>query len=225
MNMYNYEYEDFYEPSQYDELVEEFKEELRKSVVREWVDKMNALKEENESLQEIKKNFEAIKTDYEIKKAELENAKLEVKSMRLKELISDARVEFWAIEKKGRVKPKCDKCDSHREISFISPLGRAMKEICECGISEKYYVPKCITLYKIRINSYDKKGDVDILFRCEDTNEMYATSYKLSGNHVVNDTESFADLDDTSYWYYFFTSKERCQEYCDYLTSKEDNDV
>ena len=87
--MYEY-YEDYYEPSEFDEKVEEFKSCLRKSIKEETQELIIKLQEENEKLKDVKENWETIKNEYEDKKRELQreisNAKATAARMRLNEL-------------------------------------------------------------------------------------------------------------------------------------------
>ena len=57
--------EDYFEPSEFDEKIEELKEELRNSVRQEIKDEVERLRKENEELRDIKDNFSVIKADFE----------------------------------------------------------------------------------------------------------------------------------------------------------------
>lgn len=72
--MYYMDDEDYFGPSEFDEKIEELKNELRESVKKEVKDELEKLREENKKLQGIKENFESIKEDYERKKAEYKSA-------------------------------------------------------------------------------------------------------------------------------------------------------
>lgn len=50
-------WDDFYEPSEFDQQVEEWKEALKKSVKKEYMDEMERLRRENAELMDIKKNW------------------------------------------------------------------------------------------------------------------------------------------------------------------------
>lgn len=58
---------DYFEPSEFDEKIEELKNELRESVKKEINDEIEKLRKENKELQGIKRNFESVKKDFERK--------------------------------------------------------------------------------------------------------------------------------------------------------------
>lgn len=64
----SYYEDDFYEPSEYDEMVEEFKEKLRASVKQEIKDEIELLKSELEELKEFR--AERAKYDKALKEAQ-----------------------------------------------------------------------------------------------------------------------------------------------------------
>ena len=67
---YDYDEEEFYSDSKYQEQVENLEEAIKASVKSEILDEMNRLRTENEKLQGIKDHFDEVKRDYEKKKAE-----------------------------------------------------------------------------------------------------------------------------------------------------------
>ena len=66
-------YEDFYNegPSDYELLMNDLKETLKKSIKDEFIKEMDKLRAENKKLQDVKENFEQIKLDYAHKEQEL----------------------------------------------------------------------------------------------------------------------------------------------------------
>lgn len=222
------DYEDFYEPSEFELLVEDFKDELRKSVKKEWIDKMNRLEAENKELQEVKKNFNQIKSDYEKAKWEckresekaIANAKGDAYSARLSELLDDMKAEYWSIKKEFVKKPKCDKCDANRMVAYITPLGKQAKEQCTCDETESKYVP-CerviyqIGLYNSRIESWFVRK------RKEDEDTFVSEPEYYRHMFVVKDEEDISSLVEKNEYSLYFESFEKCQEYCDYLNLRE----
>ena len=71
---YDYDEEEFYSDSKYQEQVENLEEAIKASVKSEILDEMNRLRTENEKLQGIKDHFDEVKRDYEKKKAECDRA-------------------------------------------------------------------------------------------------------------------------------------------------------
>ena len=222
-------YEDFYEPSEYDEMVEEFKNTLRESVKQEWKDRMAKLEAENKELQEVKKNFKAIKDDYENAKSNCEaeknralvNAKREAYKARLSELLGDTQVNYWKITTERIQKPKCDKCDDNRRIKYITPMGREATEYCSCYDGGTRYIPEQMTMYEIKLrNTYDERVGIWFIKKYKD-DDLFVNSTEYFGNRVI--IEDDTDLDEISAdnkYDLYFKSIEKCQEYCDWLNNK-----
>lgn len=221
-------YEDFYEPSEFEQMVEEFKEELRSSVRKEWIDKMNRLEEENKELQEVKKNFNQIKNDYA--KAEWEckreseiaiaNAKKDAYKARLSELLGDMKAEYWRIKKEFVKKPKCDKCDNNRMVAYITPLGKQAKEYCTCAETESKYVPCEMVIYQIQLSN-SKIGARFVKKSKHDEDTFVSDSEYYGYRFVVKDEDDISTLAENNEYSLYFESLERCQEYCDYLNSNK----
>ena len=143
-------YDDFYEPSEYEIMVKQFKDELKKSVKQEIKDELERLRKENQELQEIKRNFnKALVEEQEYlrqKRFELEMAKRDLARKRVDELLKEAGLykELYTIEYEYVRKKKCDKCDEDRRIWYKTPSGKDAYEYCECNESYKKYKPNKI---------------------------------------------------------------------------------
>jgi transposase-like protein len=160
------EYEDFYDNyTEFDLQINDFKKVLATEVRKEFLDRMNKLEKENSQLQEVKANWEKLVADYRHKEYLLEqeknNAKSEAKRTRLEELIGDKKIILYRPKSDYIEKPKCDKCNSERELEYKSPTGRAMFEKCECSIKNTVYSYSACAKVKPPI---DKKRN-----RCHDT--------------------------------------------------------
>ena len=219
------DYDDFYEPSKFDEEIEKFKDVLRNSVKEEIRNEMEKLKKENAELQEIKENFESIKNDYETKKSELyfkqKKVAKDVAWKRLEELFSDCGMNtiLYRLSTEYTEKPKCDKCDKNRFIHFKSPSGRDLTEQCECAKKNTKYIPKenCCTEFRLR----DRKN-LSMWFKPScigSCDEDYDSVYV----ECIGDDKTFEELEECNKYRLFFKSKEKCQLYCDYLNKKENS--
>lgn len=118
-----YYYDDFYdEPSEFEKMIDEFKESLAKSVKEEYMAKMVRLEKENAELQDVKNNFEAIKYEHKQKMQELNHkiakSKDEVRRERLSILMQDFEVVMYKVVTSRIEKPKCDKCNANRKKDF-----------------------------------------------------------------------------------------------------------
>ena len=125
----------YYEPSEFDMQVEEFKESLAKSIKSEFLEEMERLKAENRKLQGIKEHFEQVKRDYERKKQECERVMREAennaKRMRIEELMERFQTLCWRPSWEYLYGPKCDKCDEDRRIEVTLPSGKKIEDDCE----------------------------------------------------------------------------------------------
>ena len=137
----------FFEPSEFDQEIEAFKETLRASVKKEVQQELDDLREEVAELRLLKRNFDdsvrQYKVECERREREAQRAIDDAKRMRVNELLSAVAPFAWAIETKGHKPPKCDKCDALRRRYYTTPLGRKTYESCTCDhIIYTYYVKK-----------------------------------------------------------------------------------
>lgn len=208
--------ENFFEPGEFDEKIEELKNELRESVKKEINDGIEKLRKENKELQGIKRNFESIKKDFEKKKDEcdraMRNAESRAKQTRLKELMEHFKFTLWAVDWDYQYKKKCDKCDVHRRIQVVLPSGKTVDDECSCRVSKKVYRPKENVLYEFSERNrefvawYRAKGDEGEEYFVEDIRAEYAKT-------IVDHNKDFKEIEGKV----FFTTKEECQAFCDYL--------
>lgn len=222
-NDYN---DDFFEPGEFDSQIEELKEELRESVKKEIKDEIEKLRKENKELQGIKKNFDSIKRDFEAKKSEcdrvMRNAESKAKQARLKELMEHFKVTLWAVSWDYRYKKKCDKCDKNRRIQVVLPSGKTVDDECDCRVSKKVYYPKENVLYELS----ERNGEFMAWYRAEgDRGEEYFAGGSCAeyAKVVVDHNKDFKEIETEELRKVFFTTKEECQEFCDYLNKLEES--
>lgn len=123
-----YDEDFFYEPTEFEGQLEEFKQVLTESIRDDYKEKMAQLEKENAELRVIKNDFETIKQSYEDAKRELrfERSDMErsIRRERLTELMKDFEITLYHAELKFETGPKCDKCNERRAIEYITPLGK-----------------------------------------------------------------------------------------------------
>lgn len=217
-----YDYEDFYEPSEFEEKAEELKDFLRESVKKEVMEEIEKLKAENKKLQGIKEHFEEIKRDYEKKKSECDrivsNAEFNAKRTRFVELMKNVEVILYGVSQEYAYIEKCDKCDSWRHVRITLPSGKKVDDECTCYKHKWFYLPRIDILYEFKhrdgemIAFYKKRG--------EEKSEYFAldTVSKIP-KLIVDHDMSFEDIPSEKDVY--FKTIEECQEYCDYLNKKQ----
>ena len=215
---------DYFEPSEFDEKIEELKNELRESVKKEINDEIEKLRKENKELQGIKRNFESVKKDFERKKDEcdraIRNAESKAKQARLKELMEHFKVTLWAVSWDYRYKKKCDKCDKNRRIQVVLPSGKTVDDECSCRVNKKVYYPKENVLYELSERNrefmawYMAKGDRGEEYFVGGPRTEYAKV-------VVDHNKDFKEIETEELRKVFFTTKEECQAFCDYINGTE----
>ena len=227
-----YDYEDYYgEPSEFEQQIDEFKDSLFNAVKQEHQDKMEQLAKENNELQEVKKNWKSLESEYKSKIRELENEKtkleLNAKRMRLEELFEgEFNTILYSPDDICVYTCKCNKCDNDRKINFLSPLGKEMKEDCECGKAYRKYTVKPYYCSEFRVNRHKKDGEMPLLMwykRYRDYDSDY-DGYTYDDSDLVKKIYS-PDMDyetifnDYKYSIYF-RNEDDCQNYCEWLNDK-----
>lgn len=212
--------ENFYnEPNEFDILMSDFKEALLKSIKDEYVGEMEKLRAENLELQAVKKDFEAIKKEYELKKLALERERngieRAVRRERLVDLSKDHKVTMY--RDKRELLPKCETCDVHRQVPYVTPLGREAREDCLCRQGKIVYYPKEYVRYEFRINR-NRNGLTAWYRQYSDDEDGLVMDSSIFAEDIYSPEMKFEDIKQYST---FFKSKEECQLYCDYLNKEE----
>ena len=213
-------WEDYYEPSEFEEEIQNLKQSIRDSVRKEIKDEMDRLRVENAELREVKENWQEIKNVHVKAMSDLkfakENAEWEAKKARAKDILADLAVIGYRPSVRYEVGPKCDKCDQYRYRHFISPLGREMKEECTCKKAKRIYSPAENKLLEFHIGReigsvyYERAEDKDI--DC-DTYSLRADVYKELPDDLTKINEYRA----------VFINKDDCQRYCDEMNKAEED--
>ena len=215
----NYYDEDFYtQPCEFEEKIEELKAELASSVQKKFLDEMEALRRENESLREFRDQKKAYdrelaqaKQQYEIKMREAESV---ANRKKLKDLLSLFSVTGYRVHTEYVPGPKCDKCDDKRKIHYISPAGRNMEEDCLCAAKTPIRSPKEVAL--ISFIASDKLSSTYFNRTSEDRDY---DRYDLCAELYGGDKE--IPFEKINQHRVVFLKKEDCQQYCDWRNEME----
>lgn len=212
-----FSWDDYYEPSDLEIAMEDFKQSIIENVRQELKDKIARLEKENSELLEVKKNWASIQKEYKDSihdlHVKMENAEREAKRLKAKEIINSISTTGYRVHYEYVKPPKCDKCDENRYVHFISPLGREMKEPCKCSEGYKFFSPqeeKLICFYATETirDKYYSCTDRD-LERWELRSDVYEELPK--------------DLDSINEYRAVFVNKQDCQTYCDWKNENEKN--
>lgn len=227
-----HDYEDYYEPSEFEEKMEELKKILKESVKEEICNRIKELEEENMRLQDVKNNWNKLEAEYKTKYAVLERDKNSYKhnaaQMRLNQLFEATGMNVILYKPSGIVvyKPKCDKCDDKRKIHYVSPLGRNCEENCECANVYYKYMPSPQYLCEFRVNRYlnnDNKYPLSMWFKeySDDNSDDDGYTYNSSSycKYIYNG-EDYESVKSRYPHDAFFREELECQKYCDWLNAQ-----
>jgi hypothetical protein len=221
---YNEFYDGFYEDySEFDQLIDEFKESLKIGVKEEFIKEIKNLKDENKRLQEIKNKFDDIVTEYESKKHMLDvainDAKRDARREKLTEILADREIILYRVECNYIKKEKCNLCDTNRQIHYISPQGRKVSEDCCCNSEGIIYKPLEIILYEFRKS--DSGGELIMFYKA--FSDKYSDEYfekSVASKDLYNPEIKYKEIDKYSI---HFKDINDCQKYCDWLNNKGKN--
>ena len=220
--MYDFD-DDYYEPGEFDEKIEELKDAIRDSVKEEIKSKLECLREENKKLQGIKENFEEVKASYEKKKSECDRiareAENNAKRARLDALMKPARHSIYAVRSITRYQKKCDVCDRMRQVEVKLPSGRIISDVCLCRKEKKIYRPEEYGIYRIRMPRYENELIVEYV---RDTDDEYRRVEEPK--RIIDNDMEFSKIEEEysekNLYDLYFATLEECQQYCDYLNKK-----
>jgi len=181
-------YEDyFYEPNEFEQQVEEFKDVLKQSVAKEIADRIVTLENENKILKERVKGVDELEKTYKVQISHLEGEKAnilrgykqELYNATLKDLFDNCTL-FQRIYKIDQIRtptPKCDLCDDKRNVIAVSPDGREHTVGCSCRFDKLSYQVNDNTHTAI----YIQKGKKEDNFRFEVRNDSsYEYGHRIS---------------------------------------------
>lgn len=148
--------DDYYEePSEFDEMVEEFKAKLAESVKEETQTELANLRAENAELRGKVENLAKLendaaaaqrRADQKAANAEYE-AKIGFSKKKFGELIKELTDPKFTVQASYVTGEKCGECDKDRNITFLSPQGRKHSVQCQCadrtrvfGVQEEFVV-------------------------------------------------------------------------------------
>jgi len=233
------DYENYYEPSEVDCLLDEFKEKCKEHLLPNIKVEIDSLKQENNRLElkndEYKKRENEITNKERDLKYKEDNLKKEVINEFYKTNIGDVLkqyvedCEIWFADTENYQNRKCNLCNEERELIATFPNGKTTKTDCACAKILSRYVPSLSIITMIKFYKKDSRYTSDRKFYITSTyspdtssnhyNDDYAyQEFKIY--HVVDEfNEGIIDLHtNKSYGEKLgFRRKEECQKYCDWL--------
>lgn len=215
----------YYEPSQYDIMIDELKHELKKSVKQEHQDKMEALQKENKELQAVKKRMNEMESEHRRKVAELEQAKssvvYDVRRERLNELLKSLGHELFRVSSPRNVYgDKCDKCDDDRQISFNSPSGKPLKEDCACKANRySFFEPKSYLSVEVNLKNHNVWYKP---YNVEDGYIVIDNEWSSDSPKFIYSGEPYEEMRKIKYYtHIYFESETAAKDFCDWLNEQK----
>lgn len=184
-------------------------QDLRNEVAQEYEEEIKELKNEISSLKNFKN--EKIKYEKEINELQEQLAKTEEKyrTRQVKKVLGEYVTTAFRVKRTYVPKPKCDKCDSKRQIHFKSPLGTDFVENCPCSMPNIIYDIYSVHLIDFTVFNNDR---LDCYYELDETNSSYDHYDRLG--KIIRSEEDIPDYFD---FRNTFFDKELCKKYCDEL--------
>jgi len=239
--MYDFEdYERYCEPSEIDQLVEEFRNKCREFILPNIKDEIIEINKENLDLkiknEEYKKREnQIINKEKDLKRKE-DNLKREVENefyetnigKLLAQYIEES--EVWFAEKTGFAQYKCLLCNDKRKLVAKFPNGEETIKDCACNKLNYKYIPKIATLNLIKFSRKNSKYQSERKFylsktyspgKSHDYDDFDYREFRIQ--HIINEfTEETKELyGELNYGEKLgYIAKEQCQIYCDWINDK-----
>ena len=232
------DFEDYYEPSEVDQLVEEFKDKVREHLLPNIREEIERLNKENNDLRN--KNEEYRKRESEIGNKErdlkykAENLKREVEREFYQSNIGDTlkdyidKAEVWFADQKGFPQEKCSLCNDKRKLVANFPNGKTTETNCDCSNLVHIFAPETSELSLIKFNKRDGHYQSDRKFYLSRSyipskNSSYRDEYSYNEFKLYQIVDEFNNItielhEAKEYSTKIgFKTKEECQKYCDWL--------
>lgn len=185
-------------------------------------------KEKQEEIEKLKKENADLRKEIEDLGNEMEELthkllkeknciRKEIALMNLSDLfgVNGNKLVRWKISCANVYKKKCDKCNQNGEILFKSPSGKQYSERCECREPFKKYFPKKVVC--INFNEFRAPSGTAVSMTYQEENR----GYSLFRDPIICDNFSFKDIENVLHNPKLcFTSKTKCQRFCDYMNDK-----
>lgn len=224
-----YEDDFYYEPSEFEMQLDDFKQSLMQSVKNEFKSELERLRKENAELRDFKQQKRNIEREIETLKRKAEQDKEEAfrqaKRARLSELMGGFEVEMWTPEYYYMESRKCNLCDDKRQIHYRTPLGRNAVETCTCAGRIAVYHPAKNILHKISTRrdwgtiknawlyySLASDGDYD---------SAENRSSDAAKNLFVQGVTTFEEVESNHYRRFYFENFEDCHRFCTWKMEKD----
>ena len=188
MEYYDFENENYYEPTVAEELLNEAVEKFKGAIKEDIKINLEYIQDENKRLKKENKELKIKSREVDNKEQQLERKEKDLERTFYRSTFSkllkplEENMEVWYADYSYKKVKKCKLCDDDRKIIFTSTKGKEIKQNCECDKDYRYYTPKKTTISVI--NLY-KKYDYN--------NSEFSLSPKYHNNR--NDDERWLEFE------------------------------
>lgn len=228
----NYDYENFYEQTELDNLFLEYLPKAKELLLRPIKQEIEDLRSENIRMKAELSEIEKREYDFSIKEKAFEResklflGKLEQNFIRsnlsgLKQFLEIQTVyipnyTYKKIE-------KCQLCNEKRQFCLVSPDGKIHTTPCSCNNSKQVYHCSKEELTHFSILKHKGDKNIDITFSVSISDDDYAKEVKQSHIFSCYNKEIQKVIDDIKNSGYFaFDNEKACKKYCDFENNRKD---
>lgn len=240
------DYENSYEPSEIDQLVEEFRDKCREHLlpnIREEIDRLN---KENGELKSKNNEYKKRESELNNKERNLkykeDNLKREVEREFYESNIGDTlkdyieKAEVWFADSKGFHQEKCSLCNDKRKLVAKFKNNKTTEINCDCSNLIHRFIPETSELSLIKFNKRDSRYQSDRNFYISKSftpskNSSYRDDYSYNEFKLCQTVDEFnediMELYETKEYgtKIGFKTKEECLKYCDWLNRDKTEEI
>ena len=126
-------YEEYYEPTEIEEKIEELKELIVNEAKNEVSSHVKYLESKVSEMQKKCDEYDTLKKQYEVLEEKHKEEIEKLKNDLIENIMGDLVKPLYVVRKKIiGMAPKCDKCDADRKLWYTTPRGKREYEYCEC---------------------------------------------------------------------------------------------
>lgn len=202
---------------------QELIQHIKDTAYNEVKDEVESMRNELEHLRGIKARETEWNKEMQKLKEELAQAKMTAESaakkMRIQELFGDHITEAWGVQSVSYY-PKCNVCNGTGTVILHDSAGGEYRVTCRCQSNPiKEYKPLPLKLLSL----VNREGGISRYYG--DGENVWECSRKIYVRSTTHDNMSNAEIGTFNVYSLVFETKERCQDYCDYLNklSQEEN--
>lgn len=163
-------------------------------------------------------SFKQKENEYNVTAKDIER---DLRREKLSKTLEGLRVVLYRPDIESSELPKCDKCDEHRRVEYITPLGKKAWEDCTCARKQSRIIPCVFELYEFKYNSSETK--IIKWYRKVDREDEFFQSMAVNVQNVYNRAEDVPEgnLHQMYFTSFYFTTEEECIKFCNIINEQK----